>query len=58
MPVIDRGPYAHGANWDLTMATGRALGMLGHGGHRRDRRPVDGDDHDPRGRDRRGPSAQ
>ena len=28
-PVIDRGPYAHGANWDLTMATGRALGMLG-----------------------------
>lgn len=29
VPVIDRGPYAHGANWDLTMATGRALGMLG-----------------------------
>ena len=28
VPVIDRGPYAHGANWDLTMATGRALGML------------------------------
>jgi hypothetical protein len=28
-PVIDRGPYAHNANWDLTMATGRALGMLG-----------------------------
>jgi hypothetical protein len=27
-PVIDRGPYAHGANWDLTMATGRALGIL------------------------------
>jgi rare lipoprotein A len=27
-PVIDRGPYAHHANWDLTMATGRALGML------------------------------
>jgi rare lipoprotein A (peptidoglycan hydrolase) len=27
--VIDRGPYAHNANWDLTMATGRALGMLG-----------------------------
>jgi hypothetical protein len=27
--VIDRGPYAHHANWDLTMATGRALGMLG-----------------------------
>ena len=27
--MIDRGPYAHGANWDLTMATGRALGMLG-----------------------------
>lgn len=29
VPVIDRGPYAHGANWDLTMATARALGMLG-----------------------------
>jgi rare lipoprotein A (peptidoglycan hydrolase) len=27
--VIDRGPYAHHANWDLTMATGRALGMTG-----------------------------
>jgi rare lipoprotein A len=31
VPVIDRGPYAHNANWDLTMATGRALGMLGTG---------------------------
>lgn len=29
VPVIDRGPYAHNANWDLTMATARALGMLG-----------------------------
>ena len=29
VPVIDRGPYANGANWDLTMATGRALGMTG-----------------------------
>jgi rare lipoprotein A len=29
VPVIDRGPYAHGANWDLTMATGRVIGMLG-----------------------------
>lgn len=29
VPVIDRGPYAHNANWDLTMATGRAIGMLG-----------------------------
>ena len=28
VPVIDRGPYAHHASWDLTMATGRALGML------------------------------
>jgi peptidoglycan lytic transglycosylase len=28
-PVIDRGPYAHGADWDLTMAAGRALGMTG-----------------------------
>jgi rare lipoprotein A len=27
VPVIDRGPYANGANWDLTMATGRALGI-------------------------------
>jgi hypothetical protein len=29
VPVIDRGPYANGANWDLTMATGRALGLAG-----------------------------
>ena len=30
VPVIDRGPYAHnGADWDLTMATGRALGIEG-----------------------------
>jgi rare lipoprotein A len=29
VPVIDRGPYAHHANWDLTMAAGRALGMAG-----------------------------
>lgn len=29
VPVIDRGPYAHNANWDLTMATGRALGIEG-----------------------------
>ena len=28
VPVIDRGPYAHGANWDLTMATARAIGAL------------------------------
>lgn len=27
VPVIDRGPYANGASWDLTMATGKALGM-------------------------------
>jgi len=27
VPVIDRGPYANHANWDLTMATARALGM-------------------------------
>lgn len=25
--VIDRGPYGTGASWDLTMATGAALGM-------------------------------
>jgi hypothetical protein len=31
VPVIDRGPYAHHANWDLTMAAGRALGMTGTG---------------------------
>jgi peptidoglycan lytic transglycosylase len=29
VPVIDRGPYANGADWDLTMATGRALGVDG-----------------------------
>lgn len=27
VPVIDRGPYANGADWDLTMATARALGI-------------------------------
>lgn len=27
--VIDRGPFAHGASWDLTAATARALGMTG-----------------------------
>ncbi len=27
VPVIDRGPYANGADWDLTMATATALGM-------------------------------
>ncbi len=29
VPVIDRGPYANGANWDLTEATGRLLGIDG-----------------------------
>jgi hypothetical protein len=29
VPVIDRGPYANGADWDLTMATGKALGITG-----------------------------
>jgi rare lipoprotein A len=29
VPVIDRGPYAHGANWDLTMASARALAIPG-----------------------------
>jgi peptidoglycan lytic transglycosylase len=29
VPVIDRGPYANGADWDLTTATARALGMPG-----------------------------
>jgi hypothetical protein len=27
VPVIDRGPYANSASWDLTMATARALHM-------------------------------
>lgn len=29
VPVIDRGPYANHASWDLTEATARALGMTG-----------------------------
>jgi rare lipoprotein A (peptidoglycan hydrolase) len=29
VPVIDRGPYAHHADWDLTTATARALGVPG-----------------------------
>ncbi len=29
VPVIDRGPYANGADWDLTAATAQALGMTG-----------------------------
>ena len=29
VPVIDRGPYANGASWDLTMATAQALGIQG-----------------------------
>jgi rare lipoprotein A (peptidoglycan hydrolase) len=29
VPVIDRGPYANGASWDVTMATATALGMDG-----------------------------
>jgi rare lipoprotein A len=29
VPVIDRGPYANNADWDLTEATGRALGIPG-----------------------------
>ena len=29
VPVIDRGPYANGADWDLTTATARALEMPG-----------------------------
>jgi rare lipoprotein A len=29
VPVIDRGPYANGADWDLTEATGQALGIAG-----------------------------
>ncbi|HET9104361.1 MAG TPA: septal ring lytic transglycosylase RlpA family protein [Solirubrobacteraceae bacterium] len=29
VPVIDRGPYANHADWDLTMATARAIGITG-----------------------------
>ena len=29
VPVIDRGPYANGADWDLTIATGKAIGITG-----------------------------
>jgi rare lipoprotein A len=29
VPVIDRGPYAHNADWDVTEATARALGIEG-----------------------------
>ena len=29
VPVIDRGPFANNADWDLTMATGKALGIIG-----------------------------
>ncbi len=29
VPVIDRGPYANGADWDLTEATASAIGMTG-----------------------------
>jgi rare lipoprotein A len=31
VPVIDRGPYAGGREWDLTGATARALGLSGVG---------------------------
>jgi rare lipoprotein A len=31
VPVIDRGPYANGADWDLTEAAGQALGMVSSG---------------------------
>lgn len=29
VPVVDRGPYANHADWDLTEATARAIGMNG-----------------------------
>jgi rare lipoprotein A (peptidoglycan hydrolase) len=29
VPVIDRGPYANNADWDLTSATAKAMGMNG-----------------------------
>jgi rare lipoprotein A (peptidoglycan hydrolase) len=27
VPVLDRGPYAHDANWDLTAGAAEALGI-------------------------------
>ena len=29
MPVVDRGPYANHADWDLTAAAAQALGIDG-----------------------------
>jgi rare lipoprotein A len=29
VPVIDRGPFANGADWDLTQAAAEELGMAG-----------------------------
>ena len=29
VPVIDRGPFANDADWDLTQAAARQLGMTG-----------------------------
>ncbi|HVP01090.1 MAG TPA: septal ring lytic transglycosylase RlpA family protein [Solirubrobacteraceae bacterium] len=31
VPVVDRGPYARGVSYDLTVATARALGMVAAG---------------------------
>jgi rare lipoprotein A (peptidoglycan hydrolase) len=31
VPVIDRGPYANGADWDLTSQAARALGLVDSG---------------------------
>lgn len=31
VPVVDRGPFANGASWDLTYATSRALGFRATG---------------------------
>ena len=31
MPVIDRGPYANNASWDLTVATSNALSFTSVG---------------------------
>ncbi len=27
VPVLDRGPYSHGADWDLTAGAAQALGV-------------------------------
>ena len=35
VPVVDRGPFRHGTNYDLTAATAQALRLRAHGPPRR-----------------------